>query len=69
MATYNKMSKQNKPSFADDGLYRYSMVKGNNSALVEKVLKTRDHWVELEEKHLTLYSFKWSPTSKYINWD
>jgi len=69
MATYNKMSKQNKPSYADDGLYRYSMVRGNNSALIERVLKTRDYWIELEEKHLTLYSFKWSPTSKYINFD
>ena len=69
MATYNEMSKKNKPNFADDGMYRYSFVKGNNSAMVERVLKSRDYWVELEEKHLTLYSFKWSPTSKYINFD
>lgn len=66
---YNKVSKDNKPTFADDGFYRFSFIKGNNSALVKRCLLTRDYWQELEEKHLTLYSFKWAPTSKYINFD
>lgn len=66
---YNKVSKENKPSLADDGFYRFSFIKGNNSALVKKVLLTRDYWLELEEKHLTLYSFKWAPTSKFINFE
>jgi hypothetical protein len=39
MATYNEMSKKNKPNFAEDGMYRYSFVRGNNSAMVERVLK------------------------------
>jgi hypothetical protein len=66
---YNKVSKENKPTFADDGYYRFSFVKGNNSGLVKRVLMSRDYWQELEEKHLTLYSFRWAPTSKCINFD
>ena len=45
------------------------MVSGNNSELVKRVLTSREYWQELEEKHLTLYSFKWAPTSKCINFD
>jgi hypothetical protein len=69
LALYNKVSKDNKPTFADDGYYRASFVKGNNSGIVKRVLLTRDYWQELEEKHLTLYSFKWTPTSKYVHFD
>lgn len=43
-AMYNKVSKDNKPTFADDGFYRFSFVKGNNSALVKKCILTRDYW-------------------------
>jgi hypothetical protein len=68
-AMYNKVSKDNKPCFADDGFYRFNFVKGNNSGLVKRVILTRDYWQELEEKHLTLFSFKWTPISKYINFD
>jgi ribosomal protein S4 len=69
MAMYNKVSKENKPCFAEDGFYRYSYVKGNNSSMVIRVLESRGFWQELEEKHLTLYSFKWTPTSRCINFD
>ena len=69
IAMYNKVSKENKPSFADDGFYRCSFIKGNNSGMVKRVLLTRDYWQELEEKHLTLYSFKWAPVSKFINFE
>mmetsp|Transcript_1661 Transcript_1661/g.2172 ORF Transcript_1661/g.2172 Transcript_1661/m.2172 type:complete len:80 (+) Transcript_1661:940-1179(+) len=69
IAKYNKMSKENKPTMAEDGYYRFNMLKGNNSALVQRVLLTRDYWLELEEKHLTLYSFKWSPVSRAINYE
>ena len=31
---YNKMSKENGQVQPDDGFYRYSLIKGNNSALV-----------------------------------
>ena len=43
------MSKDNHPNLADDGFYRYSMTKGNNSGLVKRVLLTRDYWQELEQ--------------------
>ena len=69
IAKYNKMSKENKPMIADDGMYRYLILKGNNSNLVKRVLETREYWVELEQQHLTLFSFKWAPVSKLINYE
>jgi hypothetical protein len=66
---YNKMSKDNALVQADDGIYRYSLIKGNNSALVKRVLETRDHLCELDQPHLTLYSFKWTPVSRLINFE
>lgn len=69
MSKYNKISKENKPTLADDGFYRFSMVKGNNSSLVKTVLLSREHWLELEEKHLTLFSLKWAPVSRFIRFD
>jgi len=66
---YNKMSKENGPTFAEDGFHRYTLCRGNNSALVKRVLETRENWTELEQSHLTLYSFKWAPVSRFINWD
>jgi hypothetical protein len=69
MAMYNKVSKENRPNIAEDGMYRFSYVRGNNSSLVIKVLMSRCYWQELEEKHLTLFSFKWTPVSKCINFD
>ena len=63
------MSKENKPSVADDGYYRYSLVRGNNHQLVKRVLEAREHWLELEQQHLTLYSFKWTPVSRFINFE
>jgi hypothetical protein len=45
---YNQMSKQNNPTLADDGKYRFNLIKGNNSGLVKRVLMKRDYWVELE---------------------
>ena len=69
-AKYNEISKHNQPSFADDGLYRFVLVKGgNNSGLIGRVLATRQHWIELEQPHLTLYSFKWAPVSRCINFE
>ena len=62
------MSKQNNPTLADDGRYRFNLIKGNNSGLVKRVLTKREHWVELEQQHLTLYQFKWSPVSRLINY-
>ena len=41
---YNKMSKENGPTFADDGFHRYSLLKGNNSALVKRVLLVDFAW-------------------------
>ena len=63
------MSKENHPNLADDGFYRYTMTKGNNSSLVKRVLLTRDYWLELEQQHLTLYSFKWAQVSRFINYE
>ena len=63
------MSKDNAPQVADDGNYRFSMVRGNNSDLVKRVLKSREYWHEVEKEHLTIYSFKWTPISKFINFD
>lgn len=62
------MSKQNNPTLAEDGRYRFNLIKGNNSGLVKRVLTRREHWVELEQQHLTLYQFKWSPVSRLINY-
>jgi hypothetical protein len=50
-------------------MYRYLILKGNNSNLVKRVLETREYWVELEQQHLTLFSFKWAPVSKLINYE
>ena len=47
LAKYNKMSKENHPA-AEEGTYRFTMTKGNNSTMVKKVLTTRDYWQELE---------------------
>lgn len=33
---------------ADDGMFRYQILRGNNSNLVKRVLETREYWVELE---------------------
>ena len=48
LAKYNKMSKENGPGVMEEGVYKYVMVKGNNSSLVKRVLKTREYWQELE---------------------
>ena len=49
MAKYNEVSQGNRPSIADDGLYRYVLVRGgNNSNIISRVLKGRSHWVELD---------------------
>ena len=70
MEKYNQVSQGNRPSLADDGLYRYVLVRGgNNSSIISRVLKRRSNWVELEQPHLTLYSFKWAPVSRCINFD
>ena len=67
---YNKMSKENRQmQQQDDGIYRYSLIKGNNSQLVKRVLDTREHMIELDQPHLTLYSFKWAPVSRFINYE
>ena len=42
------MSKENGPGVMEEGVYKYVMVKGNNSSLVKRVLKTREYWQELE---------------------
>ena len=63
------MSKENGQVQPEEGMYRYSLIKGNNSNLVKRVLDTRDHLVELDQPHLTLYSFKWAPVSRYINYE
>jgi hypothetical protein len=67
LAKYNKMSKDNKP--AEDGFYRFTVTRGNNSALVRRVLMSRGCWQELEQQHLTLYSFKWAQVSRFINYE
>lgn len=46
-AKYNKMSKDNRAPEREDGMYQYVIAKGNNSALVRKVLATRENWVEM----------------------
>lgn len=43
LAKYNKMSKENHPT-AEEGTYRFTMTKGNNSSMVKRVLMTRDYW-------------------------
>lgn len=54
----------------DDGLYRYSLISGNNHFLIKKVLsQTRPYWLELEQKHLTIFNFKWAPVSRCINFE
>lgn len=42
------MSKDNKPMIADDGMYRYQILTGNNSNLIKRVLEKREYWVELK---------------------
>lgn len=44
LAKYTHVSKEN--TAADDGTYRFSLVTGNNSAAVRRVLETREHWFE-----------------------
>ena len=63
------MSKDNRGNFVDDGLYKFMIVKGNNSALVRRVLETRTNWSEMSSQGGTLFSFKWCPVSKYCNFD
>ena len=67
LAKYTQISQENVKG--EDGIYRFSMVKGNNSALVKLVLTSRENWQELEQKHLSLFHFKWAPTSRYINFE
>lgn len=66
-AKYNQMSRDNNKEWSkcEQGQYKYSVISGNNSGLVRRVLETREHWVELQEKYTTtLFSFKWSPVSR-----
>ena len=48
LAKYNQFSKQNAAQLAEDGVYRFSIVKGNNSKIIKRVLEIRDWWAELE---------------------
>ena len=43
------MSKDNGPQIANDGFYRFMIVKGNNHQLIYRLLKERENWVELEQ--------------------
>ena len=65
-AKYNQMSKV---SGIEDGLYKYSVLRGNNSELVRRVLETRENWNELPQGMSSLFSFKWAPISKAINFE
>ena len=43
------MSKDNCPQLANDGFYRFTIVKGNNHQLIYKLLEKRENWMELEQ--------------------
>ena len=61
------MSRDNNKEWSkcEQGQYKYCVISGNNSGLVKRVLETRDHWTELQEKYSTsLFNFKWSPVSR-----
>ena len=64
-ATYNEVSKDNRIAGIDDGNFKFCIVAGNNSALVRRVLETREWWSELPDKQTTLFNFKWCQTSKF----
>lgn len=59
---------ENKPN-EEEGLYKYQLIRGNNSSLVQRVLDSRPNWSELESRHLTIYQFKWAPVSRCINYE
>ena len=64
------MSKDNGSyNLENDGTYKYTIIKGNNSGLIRRVLQTRENWSELVEKHLKLFNFKWAPVSRCCNFD
>lgn len=68
LAKYNQISVENKPN-EEEGLYKYQIIRGNNSSLVQRVLDTRPNWSELENRHLTIFQFKWAPVSRCINYE
>jgi len=66
------MSKDNRitAGLLEDGCYKFSIVKGNNSELVRRVLETRECWSEMPDKYnTTLFSFKWCPISRYCHFE
>jgi len=49
--------------------YKYSVISGNNSALIKKCMLLRhDRWEECNHFD-KLYNFKWQPTSRGINFN
>ena len=67
LAKYTDVSKENH-TFGEEGNYKFSLIQGNNSAVVRRVLESREHWSEQIDKN-TLFSFKWAPTMRFINFE
>ena len=53
----------------EEGNYKFVVCQGNNSGLVKRVLKRREHWSELNDKSTSLFNFKWAPNSKQCNYE
>ena len=68
LAKYTDVSKENQPVQGEDGQYKFTLILGNNHAVVRKVLESRENWSEQTDKN-TLFSFKWAPTMRFINFD
>ena len=64
---YNALSLNRNQTEGQDKL-KYSIARGNNGALIKRVMETRPHWKELD-KGLSLFQFRWAPVSDGINYD
>jgi hypothetical protein len=52
-----------------DDSYKFTVFKGNNSELVRRVLETRENWSELPSGISSLFTFKWTPFSRALNFE
>ena len=52
----------------EDGTHKFTLITGNNAALVKRVLETRENWSEQTNRN-TLFSFRWAPTVRFLNFE
>ena len=64
---YNSISRDLKENCENKG-YRYVLYRGNNSAVIQRVMDKRPSWQQVSGSS-SLFEFKWTPLASQIKFD